>query len=425
MTEILDKARHAERLLRDVAAVDRSTLPEKQLCELLVAEEAANRMVRAAQAQTAAEIAERSRYELGSQGLSARHGQRKPVHFIEQHTRVSQAEASRRIRLGTKIRPRFTLGGEPLVPQYPHVAHALTEGLIGAESAAVIIRCLDQAQHGSDASIETLEAAELSMIGHAKTKSADLVSTFSLMWRERLDPDGAQPRYERILEQRSVVVGRERNGVTDVRIKSDPVGRALVTSLLAESTAPGAVPRFLSEDDRARGTETRETADGQVVTELRDPRTRDQRQHDILFGSLLAGARVGHSAAAPMHTTSRVTAVITIADLMNGTGSGWLEGGDEPIPTSVVKALLCDGEFRKLVLGTDGEVLAEGQLERFYSVAQRAALAVRDGGCVWPNCTAPPGSCHAHHVESRADGGPTDIDNGTNFECVPEKRPPN
>ena len=49
------------------------------------------------------------------------------------------------------------------------------------------------------------------------------------------------------------------------------------------------------------------------------------------------------------------------------------------------------------------------------TAAQRYALAVRDGGCVWPNCQAPPGWCQAHHVEefnSHGNSGATDIDNG-------------
>jgi hypothetical protein len=50
--------------------------------------------------------------------------------------------------------------------------------------------------------------------------------------------------------------------------------------------------------------------------------------------------------------------------------------------------------------------------ERYFTPAQRRALAVRDGGCVGPGCTAPPSWCHAHHVIEWEHGGPTDIDNG-------------
>jgi hypothetical protein len=40
-------------------------------------------------------------------------------------------------------------------------------------------------------------------------------------------------------------------------------------------------------------------------------------------------------------------------------------------------------------------------------------LAVRDGGCMWPDCVQPPAFTEAHHVEQwTRDSGRTDIDNG-------------
>ena len=73
---------------------------------------------------------------------------------------------------------------------------------------------------------------------------------------------------------------------------------------------------------------------------------------------------------------------------------------------------MCDSGFRRLLLGSHGEVLELGQLERSFSYAQRMALAGRDGGCVWPQCTAPPSWCHAHHVVEWSKGGKTDVSNG-------------
>lgn len=64
-----------------------------------------------------------------------------------------------------------------------------------------------------------------------------------------------------------------------------------------------------------------------------------------------------------------------------------------------------------MVLGGDSQVLDLGVGRRFFTAAQRAALAVRDGGCVWPGCPAPPGWCEAHHVVAWEHGGPTDLSN--------------
>jgi hypothetical protein len=39
-------------------------------------------------------------------------------------------------------------------------------------------------------------------------------------------------------------------------------------------------------------------------------------------------------------------------------------------------------------------------------------MTVRDGGCVWPGCNAPPGWCEVAHLLSWLDGGTTDLSNG-------------
>jgi hypothetical protein len=91
----------------------------------LKAAEQVGRLVDAARVLTAGEVADRSRYELGAEGLSIRLGERKPVNVIEQVTLVSQSEASRRVRVGQAIRPRQTMLGETLPPERPIVAEAM------------------------------------------------------------------------------------------------------------------------------------------------------------------------------------------------------------------------------------------------------------------------------------------------------------
>jgi hypothetical protein len=55
--------------------------------------------------------------------------------------------------------------------------------------------------------------------------------------------------------------------------------------------------------------------------------------------------------------------------------------------------------------------LAVGRTSRTATVAQRRALAARDGGCIIPGCAVPAESCQSHHVQDWAAGGPSDIDN--------------
>ncbi len=153
------------------------------------------------------------------------------------------------------------------------------------------------------------------------------------------------------------------------------------------------------------------TDDGEVVTTFRDPRTREQRQHDVLMGVISAGLRRTEKTQS-LRPLSSVTAVVSLRDLETGTGAGWLDDIGEPISIATVRQMVCDGGLRTVILGDAGEALFLGRTERLFTAAQRKALAARDGGCVWPGCSAPPGRCEAHHVVEWERGGATDIDNG-------------
>ena len=61
--------------------------------------------------------------------------------------------------------------------------------------------------------------------------------------------------------------------------------------------------------------------------------------------------------------------------------------------------------------GAPTQPLEVGRATRVIQPAQRAALAVRDGGCVFPHCPRPLAWCDAHHLRHWVHGGPTDLAN--------------
>jgi Domain of unknown function (DUF222)/HNH endonuclease len=61
--------------------------------------------------------------------------------------------------------------------------------------------------------------------------------------------------------------------------------------------------------------------------------------------------------------------------------------------------------------GAPTQPLDVGRASRVVQPAQRTALAVRDGGCVFPDCARPLSWCEAHHLVHWLDGGPTDLAN--------------
>lgn len=397
MNEAVHELGQAKRLLADAARAGAAGLDDSALVLAATTVEEIGRLVDALRVQLAAEIDERSRYELGRDGLAQRLGESRAVHLIEKLTRVSSGEAARRVRLGRATRPRFGLDGRPLPAEYPAVSCALADGMLGLDAAAVIVQHLAQAD---TAPLEHRDRAEHALVEAAATLSADLVAVRARVWREALDPDGAEPRDEDLRRRRQFWIGREVDGMAKFGGYADPTNAALLKAALAERSGPNVQPRFLSAEELA------------AAPESRDPRTTDQRNFDIVMGLVAAGIRSSESKRKSMRSLTTVIAVVNKKDLEAGTGVGWLDDVHEPVSVATINELACDAGVRTLVLGDHGEVLYLGTTERLFSRVQRLALAVRDGGCIWNGCHAPPGWCHAHHVIPCSEGGLTDVDNG-------------
>lgn len=78
-------------------------------------------------------------------------------------------------------------------------------------------------------------------------------------------------------------------------------------------------------------------------------------------------------------------------------GAGVLETGG-PLAAGDLRGLCRDSDILPAVLGTDSDVLDLGHTARLATPAVRAALDLRDGGCIFPHCDLPPSRCQAHHI---------------------------
>ena len=104
--------------------------------------------------------------------------------------------------------------------------------------------------------------------------------------------------------------------------------------------------------------------------------------------ALRPGRRRG--AAAESHgTTPRVSVTIDLEDLINQTGHGTTDTGED-VSGETIRRMACDAEIIPIVLGPTGEVLDVGHQQRLVTPAIWKALVVRDKHCRFPNCTRPP-----------------------------------
>ncbi|MFN8039891.1 MAG: DUF222 domain-containing protein [Acidimicrobiales bacterium] len=78
------------------------------------------------------------------------------------------------------------------------------------------------------------------------------------------------------------------------------------------------------------------------------------------------------------------------------------------------RRLECVADWHPVVVDSLGVPLDHGRAVRFATAAQRRALAIRDGGCVYPGCDAPLSWVEAHHIDPHHHGGDTDTDRMAN-----------
>jgi hypothetical protein len=81
------------------------------------------------------------------------------------------------------------------------------------------------------------------------------------------------------------------------------------------------------------------------------------------------------------------------------------------LPGGSTRTLLCDPDLTAVIIDRLGVPLDLGHKTRLATPAQRRALALRDGGCVFPGCDRPVGWCDAHHVVPHRLAGRTDLAN--------------
>jgi len=143
-----------------------------------------------------------------------------------------------------------------------------------------------------------------------------------------------------------------------------------------------------------------------------DDRSATQRRADALVEvcrRILSGAP-GDGTPGSGGDRPHVVVTTTFDVLKQRLGAGTLDSGDR-ISAEQVRRLACDSRIIPAVLNGAGEVLDLGQSRRSVNTALRRALALRDGGCAFPGCEAPPQWTDAHHIVNWSEGGSTSLGN--------------
>ncbi|TFC10879.1 HNH endonuclease, partial [Cryobacterium algoritolerans] len=397
-------------------------LSDADAVAVLGAVEDLGRRVDAARVGAAAEVGSRARNGLGHDSLAWKLGCQGQVDLITRVTRVSGREAARRLRLGGNVTDRMS-GTMLLPPYYPAVAAGLTTGALGVDAAEAIVAALDQVS--PRVAPDDLHTAERALVasgtgaitdeirglpGEGFAFPADLVRGLAGHWQARLDPDGAAPN-ESLFEPRSTVsFGRLTRGVYPLRGLVTADLRGILNGVFDTYLSAHAAPAFPTSEEQAR-IQAGALIPGADTAACTDERTGGEKRADILRGVFSAAAR--HPSTPKMGGAAPTVMVhVNASDLLGDTGVGWIDGVEAPVSLRSVKQLICTGGYRKILFGEHGEVLYLGGKERFFTAAQRKAIAARDGGCIIPGCPIAAHWCEVHHVIPWQKHGKTNVDNG-------------
>ncbi|TFC31871.1 DUF222 domain-containing protein [Cryobacterium sp. MDB1-18-2] len=92
---------------------------------------------------------------------------------------------------------------------------------------------------------------------------------------------------------------------------------------------------------------------------------------------------------------------------------GVIEGTAVTVSAETVERNRCDSGLLDVTFDDHGSGVDLGREQRTFSPSQRVALAIRDGGCMWPGCDRPPSWTETHHIQHwKDDTGETNLDDG-------------
>lgn len=365
-------------------------------------------------------ISNRSRPELGSEGLARKTGHRTPAKLIAAATGSHSGDAARLVQVGEATRERATFSGHRAPARHPIVTDAVSHAKISVDAAAAILGMLDRVCLRADA--DRLHQAEQLLVERASMLTLNELGAVIRRAEAWLDPDGVAPKLDELRSARTLTIREDASGMFVFSGKFDPESAApikaaidgIVTHQLRTHRGRNHPERSLQTPEHgadATMTDAPVPTDGaglgHALPVADETRSITQLQADAL-SSICRHALGCDSSGLPLATTT-VVVRIPLETLTTGTGVATIDGITQPIDAGTARRMAANARIIPLVLGADSEVLDCGRAKRLFGSTQRLVLEERDGGCAF--CGLPGRYTEGHHLRWWSRGGPTDLRN--------------
>ena len=344
-------------MLDDVLNVDPRDLADSQLADALVEFEQAARRMDAARARVLAEFDSRSGYVADGCPTAAS--------WLRAKCQLSRGASGALVRLARGLR------------ELPVTAAALADGRINAGHAGGIVELRKEIP------LEYVLSTEAEFVTVAEHVDAGQLHHYLRNIRHAYQPDAVVAAESAGRERRDLTLAPTLDGVVYLRGSAPAESGALVDAALTSLAGKAG-----AGDSRSRG----------------------QRYWDALetlCRSYLDSGQLPINGGIRPH----LTVIVDAPTLLGQPGARMADlGYPGQISGEAARRIACDSAISRIITDGPSAVLDAGRTTRTVTPAQRRALVVRDRGCVFPGCGAPPDKCEAHHLIHWARHGDTNIE---------------
>ena len=289
-------------------------------------------------------------------------------------------------------------------PRWAVLAGRVREGSVTVDKAAIIVRFRDDVVTFADR--EQVEQVVDAMVEAAPQLGVRELRRLAAHGRASLrPPEQVEDEAQRLRAARSLTKIGRCAGMTEYLWRLDPEGSAVLDA------AVDALARPRPDLDWSCWPSQAPEGRSDVGTgAARDPRSPATRRADAALE--LIQRAVAAPQGVPRTPRTKLVVTMSVEALLDRLRGAGIADNDEVLSASTVRRLACEAEVLPTVLGGPSQVLDVGRTDRYFTPAQRLAMALRDHGCSYPGCTVPPQWCDAHHVVHWLHGGATDLCNG-------------
>jgi len=311
--------------------------------------------------------------------------------LVSEIAQVPRSDAGRMVSLGealvdadTGVGGALTLGAaessaDQALQLYGYLTQAVARGF-SAEKAAIIRRTL-KLMAGATPELER------SLVERARRRPVNRVRVMCRTEFERVDHDGYLRYLRSLRKDRYVKFWDRDDGMVVIHGCLDPITAIPLRTWIEDQTRKGMMSQ-------------------------RDVHPSERLEPGQLAADALAELAVHRMGCQEGPKSAQTTVVVTasVEAVTRGEGSALCHGYAGPICLEMLTHLAFDTQVALALTSKGGLPLFLGRAARFFTPAQKLAIALRDGGCA--RCGAPVARCDVHHIKFWSQGGASDIDNG-------------